>query len=42
MSRFGELLMPISIPGKILGHITEMAKVKLKTKKEEEDKEQES
>lgn len=33
-------MIPIAIPGKILGHIIEMAKLKLK--KEEKDKEKES
>lgn len=28
MSRFGELMIPISLPDKILRHITETAKVK--------------
>ena len=33
ISRFGELVFPISIPSKSLGHIIEMVKVKFEKKK---------
>lgn len=34
ISRFGELVIPISIPSKSLGHIIEMVKVKFEKEKE--------